>query len=462
MKKFYRNCILFVILFCLIFNVKAEVCTYKINGYDYSLQYDVKYGKTWFYAYSFNGNSSTHLFNKNAAQPDSSFNVYSPDQTEFLNSFNRVNMQGYIGSIVSPGSCPVLVSTGGNNYTLMPLNFYNNYFLYDEIFNCDGCGDVINLKSQYLKQSLLTFKDICSNLVHFSSFYPVIEFVRINSDYNKGDLIYRVCSSGSGMHSGTKLKDLFKGFEDDFITGVSTEFDDSCPAYNKSDTTISDIVKCLTEKGEKVDSAILEFNKACSENEMRSIQSYASGSLVKFYEKGKISPYLNNEIKLLFNSFSSDCGAAADELYNVVNNLSQSLYLYYNNSQINNKLSYMYVESKYLSGYGLLTSINPVIKATDNTCNLISPQLKNIIKDILNVLRMGGVVITIFLSIVEVYKVVFSNDDGAKKKMSSLIMKRLIALVVILLLPVIVMIFIDFLNQFIPVDSNKCIIDELK
>lgn len=460
MKMFYRNCILFVILFCLIFNVKAEVCTYKINGYDYSLQYDVKYGSEWFYAYSFNGNSSTHLFNENAGQPDSSFNVYSPNKTEFLNSFNS---QGFNWSYASPGSCPVLVSTGGNNYTLMSLDFYNKYFLYDEIFNCDGCGDVIKLKSSYSsREDSFTFENICTGLKYHSLLYPVIEYVRINSDYNKGDLIYRVCSSGSGMHSGTKLKDLFKGFEDDFITGVSTEFDDSCSAYNKSDTTISDIVKCLTEKGEKVDSAILEFNKACSENEMRSIQSYASGSLVKFYEKGKISPYLNNEIKLLFNSFSSDCGAAADELYNVVNNLSQSLYLYYNNSQINNKLSYMYVESKYLSGYGLLTSINPVIKATDNTCNLISPQLKNIIKDILNVLRMGGVVITIFLSIVEVYKVVFSNDDGAKKKMSSLIMKRLIALVVILLLPVIVMIFIDFLNQFIPVDSNKCIIDELK
>ena len=110
----------------------------------------------------------------------------------------------------------------------------------------------------------------------------------------------------------------------------------------------------------------------------------------------------------------------------------------------------------------MLTNINPNVKIEENTCKLISNGLRNIIKEILNALRVGGVILVILLSIVEVYKAVITSDDGARKKMFPLISKRLVALVVILLLPTLVLILLDFLNRYIPVDTSKCVISDLK
>ena len=129
---------------------------------------------------------------------------------------------------------------------------------------------------------------------------------------------------------------------------------------------------------------------------------------------------------------------------------------------ITSKLSYMYVQSKYLIGYGLLTNANANVKIVEDGCQLISSGLRNIIKEVLNALRIGAVVIVIFLSIVEIYKAVIAGDDSARKKMPSLISKRLIYLAIVLLLPALVMIFLDLLNKYFPVDTSKCVISDLK
>ena len=88
-------------------------------------------------------------------------------------------------------------------------------------------------------------------------------------------------------------------------------------------------MSCLNEKGNTIDKSIEKFKKVCTENEMRAIQSYASGTTATFYDKGNVSSYLDNEIKMLFNSFSSECGEAADELYsNIINFKNSKLLLY--------------------------------------------------------------------------------------------------------------------------------------
>lgn len=98
---------------------------------------------------------------------------------------------------------------------------------------------------------------------------------------------------------------MLSRYEKDFIIGEVDGVADAqnvCP-LNDGKNKLSDIMSCLNEKGNTIDKSIEKFKKVCTENEMRAIQSYASGTTATFYDKGNVSSYLDNEIKMLLILF---------------------------------------------------------------------------------------------------------------------------------------------------------------
>lgn len=459
--SFFKKMLFFTFLILFSFNVNALVCKYKIDDGYYGLTFDVNYKKTdWRKAYSFNSKKSINLFYINGSgQGGKLYTVYTPDSEDV---FSKIRFGVYVMS----GVCPVLVSIGNNEYTVMPFEKYNDYFSLSNTLECDSCNDnLINVNVNNGNKLRYTLENVCNYLGSNHNNIPFLSYFKYNKKYDNYNSIVGVCkrykSGEEVLNSNTSLKKLFNNYENDFIFGEFDDLDNLCPLYSSKDASISSILKCLDEKSKVIKSSIDDFNNKCTESEMRSIQSYAGGSTSKFYDRGNISSYLNSEIKMMFSSFSEECSSSSDKLYHDVDNLGAVLYSYYNYSDINNTLSYLYLESLYYSGYSLLTNVNPDVKVSGEVCNLINDGVKGIINDILNALRVGCVVIVIFLSIIDVYKIVVSNDDKASKKVFSLIVKRIILLVLILFIPTIVMILIDFLNKYVPYDVSNCVINEL-
>lgn len=473
-----------ILVFLTIFNVNADTCMYRIDKKDYTLDFTVDLNaRNWKKAYSFNGLSDGILYEENSSS-SSQYYVFSPDKKEIFSKF-----KGF-GTMDQEGTCPVLVSIGNvktssgtsvKGYTIIPYDVYTSFFALDASLNCSsGCNDdYIRVAftgifgSMY--EQLYNFEDICKYFdervqnvyggpVEREIDIPLLGFFYYNSDYADSNHIVGVCKTyiSSGTGGFQRLKGYLKGYEDDFIIGSPVDEDMSvCPLVDDVNED-KDIIDCVQAKNEKIRDAVDNFRKACSEREIRAIESYAGGTTSKFYGKRAVSPYLDNEIKMLFGSFTTECGDAADELYKAVSNSGRIINSYGRQDNIKNTMIFMSLQSYYIEGFALLTNINPVVKPVKDTCSLISDDMMNIIKEILNALKIGAVVLVIFLSIVEIYKTIIAGDDNVRKKMPSLIFKRIIILVIVLLLPALVLIILDVLNKYIPVDTSKCVISDLK
>lgn len=457
MKKFYKIFIYFLIF--TIFNAKAEICNYEIDGVDHSLIYSVNsYILNWKYSYSI---TNEYLFST-SSNGISGIKVFLPNdrKNKIFSDFN------VFGFPIQEGACPVLVDIG-DGYTMIPYKVFLDYFNPNEVLNCEECDEDI-IQSPRTKFRY-TFESICATflLMNPKRLAPgrqnYVESPLLRYMYHKNGDIAEACKNYllKGMNRDKKLHDYLTDYPESFIIGKKgSTSEDVCPLYDKKNNT-SEILDCLNEKAKSIKSSMDNFKNVCSENEMKAIQSYAGGSTERFYSKKSVSAYLNNEIKLLFSNFSSECGAAADVLYEKINNFSIVLYSYSNISDFTNKLSYMYFESKYLEAYNLLTSRQDYVKIEKDTCKLVSDGVTKIIIEIVNAVKIGALVIVIFLSIVEIYKAFIAGDESSKNKMPSFIIKRIILLILILMLPVIISILLEYLNKFIPVDSSKCVVDEL-
>lgn len=440
------------------FNVKADMCKYDINGEEYLLQFSLNsFARNWRYAYNF---SNEYLYSSSSGSI-SSKKMFSPNDKN-NKIFSEFENFGYSAL---PGVCPVLVDIG-NGYTVIPYSSYVDYFDFNVI--CKDCtNNVVKVKNTWGINSDYTFDKICAKFKDGVRSYTATNRAWTDIDvpflgyvYLRNGSLVSACSNSS-MARGTTLYDYLKEYSSSFIVGESFISDEnSCPLYDAKNN-YSEILDCLDGKAKDIDLAMDSFVNACSENEMRTIQSYASGTISKFHDKGSVSAYLNNEVKLLFSSFSDECGSAADSLYSKINNLGIVLYSYSSIDAFTKKLAYMYFESKYLSAYSLLTSINTSIKVEEDSCKLISDGAIDIVLDIVNAFKIGAVVIVIFLSIVEIYKAFVAGDDSSRKKLPSLIVKRIALLFLILLLPVIISIILDYLNKFISIESSKCVVDKI-
>ena len=476
-----KKILLFIIAFFIIPNVNAMTCTYNSDNVSLSIEVNVNsYAGTWLKAYNFGGESSGGV--SDDVNMGSGGTVIAPNQTEIFGRFDS------FGTAPDEGTCPVLVSIGGGQYTVMPYDAYTTYFAPDATIECSDCCkdeektkcDVVRALSAKGVEKKYTFDDICKYFTTYrndavSEAYgytanttketvPFLGYLYYSADYKS--TIKKDCDSylnGSGGMSPSKksLKDYFSSYKDQIIPGeVETSSEYSvCPSVDSVNET-EKILECFSDKTERIKEVIKDFSEKCTEREKRAIQLYSGGSVAQFFSKHGVSGYLDNEIKMLFNSFSSECGAAADKLYNAINNGNRVTNAYGRQANIRNSMTYLYFESNYLSALGLLTQVNSEVDIEEDACNLISDSLRDIIKEILDGLRVGAVILVVLLSIIDVYKSII-GDDSARKKMPSLVTKRIIAVVILLLLPALVLGLIDLLNKYVGMDSSKCVISDI-
>ena len=477
-----KKIILFIISSFIILNVNAMTCTYNSDNVSLSIQVNVNsYAGTWLKAYSFGGESSGGV--SDDMNMGSGGTVIAPNQIEIFGRFDS------FGTAPDEGTCPVLVSIGGGRYTVMPYDAYTTYFAPDATIECSDCCkdeektkcDVVRALSAKGVEKKYTFDDICKyfstnrdisytgpdgiNIAYpDSETIPFLGYLYYSADYAntiKADCTNYLNGSGGMSPSKKSLKDYFSKYKDQIIPGeVETSSEYSvCPSVDSVNET-EKILECFSDKTERIKEVIKDFSEKCTEREKRAIQLYSGGSVAQFFDKHGVSGYLDNEIKMLFNSFSSECGAAADKLYNAINNGNRVTNAYGRQANIRNSMTYLYFESNYLSALGLLTQFNSGVDIEEDACNLISDGLRNIIKEILDGLRVGAVILVVLLSIIDVYKSII-GDDSARKKLPSLVTKRIIAVVILLILPALVLGLIDLLNKYVGMDTSKCVISDI-
>lgn len=460
MKKY-----LLIFLLLLTFNVSAVTCTYEVDKNNYSIDFGIDnkwyHSNDWRYSYTINGQSLNEA-------------SYEMGEITIVSASNSIfNKYGTFGNAADDFSCPVLVFVGNNKYTLMPYDNYISFFAPENTINCDTCSaDEIELKDYKGNTNKYIFSQFCEELVkteyvnvngtavELSTSIPFVGYFKHNPYFGSSNRIGGVCAyyNKKDMPAGD-FKSYFREFSEWFILGESNSVS-VCPSVLNADDN-QEIMNCLQDKSTNLKGAINNFNRSCTENEMRAIQSFASGSTGAFFAKRSVSAYLNDEIKMLFGTFSGGCGSAADGLYDAIGNAARVLNSYSGHEEITTRMRYMSLESDYLIAYSLLTSVNPNVKIEDDSCNLISAELREYISEILNALRICGVLLVVLLAVVEIYKAITSSDESVKKKVTSLVGKRIAALVVILALPMIVNILLDLINNYMPMDTSQCVVNDL-
>lgn len=471
-----KKIIILITSFFVCINVFALTCSYSTPDGTLTMNVNVDFSKkTWLEAYSFSGTKEGSLFNESLMNGGST--VIAPHMTDIFARF------AHFGSNADDGTCPVLVSIGKSQYTVMPYSTYVTFFAPENVLYCQDCNNnMINAIDINGNENKYTFVDICKYFSKNRETYisvpegggftyydaetvPFLGFLYYHEYYRKSGNLRDICSQHtvfeSGLVPGRNLIDYLIKYKEQFFIGEADNNNvfGTCPLVTDVNQTLA-ILDCLNEKRDILKTAAEEFSLKCTEREMRAIQAYASGSTANFFDKHNVSGYLNNEIKLLFGSFSDECANAADNLYYAVSNSGRVLNAYIRQESITRTMSYLVTESEFLIGKSLLANVNPTVKIESDACNLISKDLKNIIKEILNAVKIGAVILVVVLSIVEVYKGVMSGEDG-KKKISSMIVKRVVALIVLLILPSLIMLVIDLINKYAPVDTSRCVISEL-
>jgi len=460
MKKY-----LLIFLLLLTFNVSAATCTYEVDKNNYSIDFGIDnkwyHFGDWKYSYTVNGqalNESSYKMGE----------ITIVSGTESI--FNKIKT---FGDVPDNFSCPVLVFVGNDKYTLMPYDTYISFFAPENTIKCSTCSDEeIELKNYRGNTMKYTFSQFCDemvkteyvhengNAVEVSTSIPFVGYFKHNSYFGSSNRIGGVCAYYDKKDTPVgNFKSYFNKYSEWFILGESDSVS-VCPSVLNADDN-QEIMNCLRDKSTNLKGAINNFNKSCTENEMRAIQSFASGSTGAFFAKRSVSAYLNNEIKMLFGTFSGGCGSAADGLYDAIGNAARVLNSYSGHEEITTRMRYMSLESDYLIAYSLLTNVNPNVKVEDDSCDLISSELREYISEILNALRICGVLLVVLLSVVEIYKAITSSDESVKKKVTSLVGKRIAALVVILALPMIINILLDLINDYMPTDTSQCVVNDL-
>lgn len=89
-------------------------------------------------------------------------------------------------------------------------------------------------------------------------------------------------------------------------------------------------------------------------------------------------------------------------------------------------------------------------------CQVISDELKEWLQWILDVIRVGGIILTVVLGITDYVKATFASDDTGMKKANGNFSKRLICLLLLFLAPTIISFLIDLINLSFSSSDPAC------
>ncbi len=192
------------------------------------------------------------------------------------------------------------------------------------------------------------------------------------------------------------------------------------------------------------------------------IKAYASNACT-YHEKQAITNYFyandfnsmpNFSANDLFEvdnekiTLSSNCSEVARNLYKSIIAVRHMLDDYANDGGDINKLTYLSLESSYLSGYAALTTLWFDNNVSEDTCGAISDDVRDILNSFFDIFRLVVVILTIFMVYLDGMKCLATKDDSETKKWISNTIKRMVILVICLMLPLIVNLVLDLLNRY--------------
>lgn len=192
------------------------------------------------------------------------------------------------------------------------------------------------------------------------------------------------------------------------------------------------------------------------------IKAYASNACT-YHEKQAITNYFyandfnsmpNFSANDLFEvdnekiTLSSNCSEVARNLYKSIISVRHMLDDYANSKGDINKLTYLSLESSYLSGYAALTTLWFDNNVSEDTCGAISDDVRGILNSFFDIFRLVVVILTIFMVYLDGMKCLATKDDSETKKWISNTIKRMVILVICLMLPLIVNLVLDLLNRY--------------
>ena len=196
----------------------------------------------------------------------------------------------------------------------------------------------------------------------------------------------------------------------------------------------------------KMDENIKAYaNGACTYIEKTAIAQYFyeyDFSAIKTFRGSGIFKYNNENIEL-----SNDCAKEAEDLYNSLIILRQTLSDYKDNGGDANTINFLSLQSSFDIGYGSLTSLWYDNKTTDNVCSAISEDIRNILNEFFNTFRLVCVILTIFMVYLDGMKCLAKKDDSEIKKWITKSGKRLVMLVGALMLPLLVDFILNFIDK---------------
>lgn len=184
---------------------------------------------------------------------------------------------------------------------------------------------------------------------------------------------------------------------------------------------------------------------ACTHIEKTAIAQYFyeyDFGAIKTFRGSGIFKYNNEDIEL-----SNDCAKEAEDLYNSLIILRETLSDYADTGGDVNTINFLSLQSSYFAGYGSLTTQWYDNKTTDDVCSAISEDIRNILNEFFNTFRLVCVILTIFMVYLDGMKCLAKKDDSETKKWITKSGKRLVMLVGALMLPLLVDFILNFIDK---------------
>ena len=184
---------------------------------------------------------------------------------------------------------------------------------------------------------------------------------------------------------------------------------------------------------------------ACTHIEKTAIAQYFyeyDFSAIKTFRGSGIFKYNNEDIEL-----SNDCAKEAEDLYNSLIILRETLSDYADTGGDVNTINFLSLQSSYFAGYGSLTTQWYDNKTTDDVCSAISDDIRNVLNEFFNTFRLVCVILTIFMVYLDGMKCLAKKDDSETKKWITKSGKRLVMLVGALMLPLLVDFILNFIDK---------------
>lgn len=326
-----------------------------------------------------------------------------------------------------------LVCTYKTNNNTVTFGYYIDDTGNGKITNFTYSGDPNSIYNNYLKGDLQLECPIVKQIKYYGS--DLTEFFITKSEEDFNNLIV---NNTLFDKNGYIIGQIENKYESEVIK-----------KFNYSHYESSEIKGSVTEQTRN---QMLENIKAyasddCSYIEKTAIAEYFFAndfdSMNNFYDSNTFK-YKNNYIKL-----NDRCAKNAKNLYNSLFSLRYMLSDYVDSGGDTNTISYLSLQGSFYAGYGALTTPWYNNTTSDNACDAISGDIRKILNELFDTLRLISVILVIFLINLDLIQTLGKKDDSEIKKMVNRSIKRMIALILMLLMPFIINLILDLLNNYL-------------